>query len=280
MGNDEHSQNVFKRARESGLDPLDYCDQMEREFRDVWARLDISFDDFIRTTEPRHRSGVDELVRRIAARGGHLRGVLRGLVLRRRARRSSRRRTSSTAAARCTGTEPDWISEKNYFFRLSTLPRRAARALRARTRSSSSPTCAATRSCVCSRAGSRTSPSAAPGSPGASRCPSTRAASSTSGSTRSSTTPSAVGLRHATPATFDALVAGRPARDRQGHHAVPRGDLAGDADERGPAAAAAGVRPRLRELQGPEDEQVARDRASIRSRRPSASAPIRCGCTW
>src|SRR5678815_5969217 len=36
MGNDEHSQNVFRKAREAGLDPLAYCDRMEREFRDVW----------------------------------------------------------------------------------------------------------------------------------------------------------------------------------------------------------------------------------------------------
>ena len=53
MGNDEHSQNVYRRAREQGLEPLAYCDQMEREFRDVWARLNVSFDDFIRTTEDR-----------------------------------------------------------------------------------------------------------------------------------------------------------------------------------------------------------------------------------
>src|SRR5678815_3370232 len=52
MGNDEHSQNVFRKAREAGLDPLAYCDRMEREFRAVWQRLDVSFDDFIRTTEP------------------------------------------------------------------------------------------------------------------------------------------------------------------------------------------------------------------------------------
>src|SRR5512146_1370241 len=56
MGNDEHSQNVFRRAREQGEDPLTYCDRMEAVFREVWSRLDISFDDFIRTTEPRHRA--------------------------------------------------------------------------------------------------------------------------------------------------------------------------------------------------------------------------------
>jgi methionyl-tRNA synthetase len=51
MGNDEHAQNVYRRARERGLEPLAYCDLMEREFREVWQRLDVSFDDFIRTTE-------------------------------------------------------------------------------------------------------------------------------------------------------------------------------------------------------------------------------------
>ena len=56
MGNDEHSLNVFRRAKEQGLDPQAYCDQMEREFREVWQRLDVSFDDFIRTTEDRHRA--------------------------------------------------------------------------------------------------------------------------------------------------------------------------------------------------------------------------------
>src|SRR5205814_657051 len=61
MGNDEHSQNVYKKALEEGLDPLAYCDQMEQEFRSTWRRLDISFDDFIRTTEPRHKTGVTEL---------------------------------------------------------------------------------------------------------------------------------------------------------------------------------------------------------------------------
>ena len=82
MGNDEHSQNVFRKARELGEDPLAYCDRMAQEFLDVWERLDISFDDFIRTTEPRHRAGVQELVRRMTAAGDIYEGLLRGLVLR------------------------------------------------------------------------------------------------------------------------------------------------------------------------------------------------------
>ena len=53
MGNDEHSQNVFRRAQEQGKDPLAYCDEMEQTFRDTWRGLDVSFDDFIRTTDRR-----------------------------------------------------------------------------------------------------------------------------------------------------------------------------------------------------------------------------------
>src|SRR5258708_11791998 len=55
MGNDEHSQNVYKQAVEQGLDPLAYCDRMEQEFLKAASTLHASFDDFIRTTQPRHR---------------------------------------------------------------------------------------------------------------------------------------------------------------------------------------------------------------------------------
>src|SRR5256714_10491415 len=78
MGNDEHSQNVFRRAREQGMDPLAYCDLMEHEFRSVWDHLEVSYDDFIRTTEPRHKQAVQELVRRIAAAGDVYEGFYEG----------------------------------------------------------------------------------------------------------------------------------------------------------------------------------------------------------
>src|SRR4029450_12318216 len=78
MGNDEHSQNVFRKARELGEAPQAYCDRMADEFLGVWKRLDISFDDFIRTTEPRHKAGVQELVRKMSAAGDIFGGFLGG----------------------------------------------------------------------------------------------------------------------------------------------------------------------------------------------------------
>lgn len=68
MGNDEHSSNVAKAAREKGLDPLVYCDQMEGAFRTTWQQLDIAYDGFIRTTAPAHRHTVETLFTQINAR--------------------------------------------------------------------------------------------------------------------------------------------------------------------------------------------------------------------
>jgi methionyl-tRNA synthetase len=97
MGNDEHSQNVFRKAKELGEEPLAYCDRMAGEFLDVWRRLDLSFDDFIRTTEPRHRASVQELIRRATSTRGTTKAGIASP-----ARRSSRRRTSSRVFVRST----------------------------------------------------------------------------------------------------------------------------------------------------------------------------------
>jgi methionyl-tRNA synthetase len=122
MGNDEHSQNVFKKATESGLDPLAYCDQMEREFRRTWRHLDVSFDDFIRTTEPRHKAGVTDLARRIYDAGDIYDGVYEGwYCVGCEAFKQEKDLVGGTCPMHLTA--PQWIKEKNYFFRLSKYQR-------------------------------------------------------------------------------------------------------------------------------------------------------------
>jgi methionyl-tRNA synthetase len=118
MGNDEHSQNVFRKARELGEEPLAYCDRMAREFLDVWKRLDISFDDFIRTTEPRHKAGVQELVRRMTAAGDIFEGYYEGWYCV-SCEAFKQEKDLVDGACPIHRTTPDWIREKNYFFRLS-----------------------------------------------------------------------------------------------------------------------------------------------------------------
>ncbi len=118
MGNDEHSLNVFRRAKEQGLDPKAYCDQMEGEFREVWQRLDISFDDFIRTTEERHRVAVTALVERIQAAGDIYEGHYEGWYCN---SCEAFKQEKDLVEGLCPThrTKPEWIREKNYFFRLS-----------------------------------------------------------------------------------------------------------------------------------------------------------------
>lgn len=53
MGNDEHSQNVFRRARDLGQDPLAYCDRMEQEFREVWGARPV-----VRRLHPDHAASA------------------------------------------------------------------------------------------------------------------------------------------------------------------------------------------------------------------------------
>ncbi len=118
MGNDEHSQNVFRRAREQGLDPLAYCDRMEQEFRAVWSRLNISFDDFIRTTEPRHQTAVETLVRTSHAAGDIYEGMYEGWYC---VSCEAFKQEKDLVDGLCPihKTKPDWIKERNHFFRLS-----------------------------------------------------------------------------------------------------------------------------------------------------------------
>ena len=54
LGTDEHSQNVATKAAEAKMEPLAYCDEMEKRFKSAWAKLDISYDRFIRTSAPDH----------------------------------------------------------------------------------------------------------------------------------------------------------------------------------------------------------------------------------
>ena len=65
MGNDENTVKVSRRAAELGQEPKAYCDEMANQFKEVWRALDISFDDFIQTSEPRHHKGCQQFIQRV-----------------------------------------------------------------------------------------------------------------------------------------------------------------------------------------------------------------------
>ena len=68
-GTDEHGIKIVKAAAEKGIEPRELADQVVVHFQNLWKDLNISNDDFIRTTEPRHEKRVQELIRRLVAAG-------------------------------------------------------------------------------------------------------------------------------------------------------------------------------------------------------------------
>ena len=69
MGNDENTVKVAKRAAELNQQPKPYCDDMARQFKEVWQTLEISFDDFIQTSEPRHHEGCRNFIQKVYDNG-------------------------------------------------------------------------------------------------------------------------------------------------------------------------------------------------------------------
>jgi methionyl-tRNA synthetase len=79
MGNDENTVKVAKRAAELKQDPKVYCDDMARQFQEVWKALDISYDDFIQTSEPRHHEGCRKFIQKVYDNGYIYKGSYEGL---------------------------------------------------------------------------------------------------------------------------------------------------------------------------------------------------------
>jgi len=117
-GTDEHGQKVQEAAAKRGMTPQAHADDMHRHFRDLWPTLQVSNDDFIRTTEPRHIRVVQEALQRLWDRGLIYRGEYEGFY-------SPRVEKFFTAEelvdGKCpeTGGEVYQIKESNYFFRMS-----------------------------------------------------------------------------------------------------------------------------------------------------------------
>ena len=61
-GTDEHGLKIQQAADDAGLTPIEFADTIAPQFKEAWVKLNISNDDFIRTTEPRHYAGVAKLL--------------------------------------------------------------------------------------------------------------------------------------------------------------------------------------------------------------------------
>ena len=118
MGADEHSLNVRRKAAEQGLEPLAYCERMEEVFRGVWSKLNISFDEFMRTTQRRHRTAVQKLLGAIRGAGDLYEGTYEGWYCV-SCEAFKQEKDLDDGICPIHRGKPDWISERNHFFRLS-----------------------------------------------------------------------------------------------------------------------------------------------------------------
>lgn len=78
-GSDEHGQKIQRTAESQGVTPLEYVDKIVANFKELWKRLGISNDDFLRTSEPRHHAVVQEFFRRMRDKGDIYKGEYTGL---------------------------------------------------------------------------------------------------------------------------------------------------------------------------------------------------------
>lgn len=78
MGNDENTLKVADKAKELGLDPQAYCDDMARQFKEVWDALDISYDVFIQTSHERHKNACRTFIRKVHDNGYLRKGQYEG----------------------------------------------------------------------------------------------------------------------------------------------------------------------------------------------------------
>jgi methionyl-tRNA synthetase len=68
-GTDEHGQKIERAAREAGISPKAFCDQVVEKFKKTWTRSEITYDRFIRTTDDDHRAAVEQIWKRLEKKG-------------------------------------------------------------------------------------------------------------------------------------------------------------------------------------------------------------------
>ena len=122
MGADEHSTNVARKAKELGKDPQAFCDEMVDKFLAVWARIDLSFDVFIRTTSERHVATVRDILDRIKNNGDIFTGLYKGNYCASCDRFYQQKDLLKDGIQYLCPVHEitcEWLEEENYFFRLS-----------------------------------------------------------------------------------------------------------------------------------------------------------------
>jgi len=115
-GTDEHGQKIGRAAQAAGKTPQQLTDEVSAEFRGLWDRMGLTYDDFIRTTSDRHKQGVQALWRKIRENGYIYKGTYTGQYC-----VSDELYVDAEPGAPCPdcGRPTETVHEENYYFKLS-----------------------------------------------------------------------------------------------------------------------------------------------------------------
>ncbi|MFK2826976.1 methionine--tRNA ligase [Bacillus sp. B190/17] len=117
-GTDEHGQKIQRKAEETGVTPQEYVDNIVSGIRELWDKLDISYDDFIRTTETRHKDIVEKIFKQLLDQGDIYLDEYEGWYCTPCESFFTERQLENGNCPDC-GRPVEKVKEQSYFFRMS-----------------------------------------------------------------------------------------------------------------------------------------------------------------
>ncbi|SDN57340.1 methionyl-tRNA synthetase [Fictibacillus solisalsi] len=117
-GTDEHGQKIQQKAEENNVSPQQYVDEIVTGIKELWEKLDISYDDFIRTTEDRHKESVEKIFKQLLDQGDIYLGEYEGWYC---TPCESFFTETQLVDGKCPdcGREVKRVKEESYFFKMS-----------------------------------------------------------------------------------------------------------------------------------------------------------------
>lgn len=117
-GTDEHGQKIQLKADESGVTPQQYVDDIVASIKELWEKLDISYDDFIRTTQDRHKNVVQKIFSQLLEQGDIYKGKYEGWYCTPCESFYTERQLEDGKCPDC-GRPVEKVKEESYFFKVS-----------------------------------------------------------------------------------------------------------------------------------------------------------------
>ena len=121
-GSDEHGQKIERKAKEAGKETREYVDQIVETFKELWDKLDIDYDYFIRTTEDRHEKVVQKIFQKLYDKGDIYKGEYEGWYCTPcEAFWTERQLEEENGEKVCPDCHRpvEWVEEESYFFKMS-----------------------------------------------------------------------------------------------------------------------------------------------------------------